>query len=81
MGAVLGVVELVFLCVAGAVRLIPAMRPTCDRIAERLLALERARLATWLGIGRLRPAAGTAFSSCAPPWDWCRVRHGRRTVL
>ncbi|MFI7709133.1 sensor histidine kinase [Nonomuraea sp. NPDC049480] len=56
-GAILGVVELVFLCVAGPVRLIPAMRPACDRIAERLLALERARLATWLG-HRTAPADG-----------------------
>ncbi|MFF5212150.1 sensor histidine kinase [Streptosporangium sp. NPDC000396] len=56
-GAVLGVVELVFLCVAGPVRLVPATRPTCDRIAERLLALERARLATWLG-HRTAPAGG-----------------------
>ncbi|WP_239105206.1 sensor histidine kinase [Microbispora rosea] len=48
-GAVLGVVELVFLCVAGPLHLIPAMRRPCDRIAKRLLSLERARLATWLG--------------------------------
>ncbi|SEN46372.1 sensor histidine kinase [Nonomuraea pusilla] len=56
-GAVLGVVELVFLCVAGPVRLIPATRPTCDRIAERLLSLERLRLARWLG-HRTVPAGG-----------------------
>ncbi|WP_432933660.1 sensor histidine kinase [Microbispora sp. CA-135349] len=56
-GAVLGVVELVFLCVAGPVRLIPAARPACRRIAERLLALERARLTTWLG-HRTAPAGG-----------------------
>ncbi len=56
-GAVLGMVELVFLCVAGPLRLVPAMRPTCDRIAERLLSFERARLATWLG-HRTAPAGG-----------------------
>lgn len=48
-GAVLGVVELAFLCAAWPARLVPAARPVCDRGAERLLALERARLATWLG--------------------------------
>ncbi|WP_232835934.1 sensor histidine kinase [Actinocorallia populi] len=48
-GAVLGVVELVFLCAAWPARLVPAARPACDRGAERLLALERARLAAWLG--------------------------------
>ncbi|GAA0936766.1 sensor histidine kinase [Actinocorallia libanotica] len=48
-GAILGVVELVFLCAAWPARLVPAARPACDRAAERLLALERARLATWLG--------------------------------
>ncbi|MEV7802820.1 histidine kinase [Microbispora sp. NPDC088329] len=48
---------LVFLCVAGPVRLIPAARPACRRIAERLLALERARLTTWLG-HRTAPAGG-----------------------
>ncbi|MEV4295300.1 sensor histidine kinase [Microbispora rosea] len=56
-GAVLGVAELVFLCVAGPVRLIPAARPACRRIAERLLTLERARLTTWLG-HRTAPAGG-----------------------
>ncbi|WP_239139094.1 sensor histidine kinase [Sphaerisporangium krabiense] len=48
-GAVLGVAELVFLGVAWPARLVPAARAGLDRGAERLLAWERARLATWLG--------------------------------
>ncbi|MET8006750.1 sensor histidine kinase [Nonomuraea glycinis] len=60
-GAVLGVVELVFLCVAGPARLIPATRPTCDRIADKLLALERARLATWLGQPTAEAGGGYGF--------------------
>ena len=60
-GAVLGVVELVFLCVAGPARLIPATRPTCDRIADKLLALERARLATWLGHPTAEAGGGYGF--------------------
>lgn len=60
-GAVLGVVELVILVVAGPVRLIPAARPACDRVAERLLALERARLATWLGHPTAPAGGGYGF--------------------
>ncbi|MEV4167520.1 sensor histidine kinase [Nonomuraea dietziae] len=52
-GMALGVVELAFLLLAWPVTLLPATlfpaaRPAVDRGAARLLALERARLATWL---------------------------------
>ncbi|MFC4585943.1 sensor histidine kinase [Sphaerisporangium corydalis] len=62
-GAVLSVAEVVFLCVAVPARLIPAARPAFDRIAGRLLALERARLATWLG--HQAPPAGGGYGFLA----------------
>ncbi|MER7213362.1 histidine kinase [Streptosporangium sp. NPDC000239] len=46
-GAVLGLVELLFLCAAALVHPVPAVRPGVERILNRLTALERARLAAW----------------------------------
>ncbi|MEV4095082.1 sensor histidine kinase [Streptosporangium saharense] len=48
-GAVLGLAEVVLLCVALLVHPVPAVRPAADRVVNRLTALERARLATWFG--------------------------------
>ncbi|GAA3160427.1 hypothetical protein GCM10010466_59140 [Planomonospora alba] len=62
-GTLLGLAELVFLCLAWPAAVIPAVRPAAGRGAARLVELERARLAGRLGRGAARPAgppAGTA---------------------
>ncbi|GAA4235028.1 sensor histidine kinase [Streptosporangium album] len=48
-GMALGLVELAFLCLAWPASVIPVARPAADRIAVRLVAMERVRLAAWLG--------------------------------
>ncbi|MFF4992206.1 sensor histidine kinase [Streptosporangium saharense] len=45
-GAVLGLAEVVLLCVALLLHPVPAVRPAAERIVNRLTALERARLNT-----------------------------------
>ncbi|MFC7646922.1 hypothetical protein ACFQX6_45070 [Streptosporangium lutulentum] len=45
-GLLTGIVELVFLLLAGVT---PVARPGVGRVADRLVALERARLAAWFG--------------------------------
>lgn len=60
-GMVLGVVELAFLCLAWPTSLIAATRPAADRGLARLVALERARLARWLGHDTTRTAGGYGF--------------------
>ncbi|TMR11587.1 two-component sensor histidine kinase [Nonomuraea turkmeniaca] len=46
---VLGIVELAFVCVARPASLLPAARPAVARALARLVAVERARFARWLG--------------------------------
>ncbi|GII32840.1 ATPase [Planotetraspora mira] len=60
-GMALGVVELLFLCVAWPASLIPATRPAADRGLARLLALERARLSTWLDHDTISAGGGYGF--------------------
>lgn len=60
-GMVLGVVELAFLCLAWPASLVAATRPAADRGLARLTALERARLARWLGHDTTRAAGGYGF--------------------
>ncbi|MER5424316.1 sensor histidine kinase [Streptosporangium roseum] len=60
-GAVLGIVELVFLCVAWPASLIAATRPAAERGVARLIALERARLARWLGHDTASAGGGIGF--------------------
>ncbi|MEV8630264.1 histidine kinase [Streptosporangium sp. NPDC051023] len=74
-GMVLGIVELVFLCVAWPAWLLPAVRPAADRGLARLMTLERARLARWLDHdttrwpehGTERPGGGYGFIAVRAP--------------
>ncbi|MFI7127299.1 sensor histidine kinase [Nonomuraea sp. NPDC050153] len=61
LGMVLGLVELAFLCVAGPACLVPAARPAAVRGLDRLMALERARLSSWLGHEVTRRDGGFGF--------------------
>ncbi|MEV0645607.1 histidine kinase [Phytomonospora sp. NPDC050363] len=49
LGAPLGVAELVFVCAAGPLWAVPAARRAVGAGTRRLVALERARLSSWLG--------------------------------
>jgi signal transduction histidine kinase len=60
-GTALGVVELVFLWVAWPARLIASTRPAADRGLARLMAIERARLATWLAHDTASAGGGYGF--------------------
>ncbi|MER6000623.1 histidine kinase [Nonomuraea angiospora] len=61
LGMALGLVELVFLCVAWPACLVPAARPAVVRGLDRLMALERARLSGWLGHEVARRDGGYGF--------------------
>ncbi|MEV0612475.1 histidine kinase [Nonomuraea sp. NPDC050404] len=61
LGMALGLAELLFLCVAGPARLVPALRPAAARGLARFTALERARLARWLDTDTTPGAGGYAF--------------------
>ncbi|MEV1178800.1 two-component sensor histidine kinase, partial [Nonomuraea sp. NPDC049784] len=61
LGMALGLVELVFLCVAWPAYLVPAARPAAARGLDRLMALERARLSRWLGHEATRREGGYGF--------------------
>ncbi|SEG97070.1 Signal transduction histidine kinase [Nonomuraea solani] len=61
LGVALGLVELVFVCVAGPAALVPALRPAVARGVAALTALERARLSRWLGHETTRQDGGLAF--------------------
>ncbi|MER6945841.1 histidine kinase [Nonomuraea sp. NPDC000554] len=60
-GMLLGAVELAFLAVAWPARLISAARPAADRGLAGLVALERARLATWLDHDTPQTGGGYGF--------------------
>ncbi|WP_406313632.1 histidine kinase [Streptosporangium sp. NBC_01639] len=47
-GMALGVVELAFLCLVWPAAVLPVARPAVGRVAARLMAAERTRLALWL---------------------------------
>ncbi|MGV9773218.1 sensor histidine kinase [Streptosporangium sp. NPDC003464] len=46
-GMALGLAELAFLCLAWPASVAPAVRPAARRVADRLMRMERARLAAW----------------------------------
>ncbi|WP_240777694.1 sensor histidine kinase [Nonomuraea basaltis] len=61
LGMALGAVELAFLCVAWPASLLPAARPAAARGLTRLMAIERVRLARWLGHETTAESGGYGF--------------------